>query len=373
MPTVVIIHAAEDTLPARALAEKLRPVQVSVVLEKQGAELQAALRNAQVALPMWSPRSVSQPALLDDVAAARGKTKVVHVTMQSAAVPEPFRGEANVNLTGWRGEDAFPTWVELIQMVAERAGVAPPPPPPPRPPSGFFQPGRQDAPQSAPEPQKPARAAQSPRPAPQPPRRAEPAPQAVRETAPAPMDEPRSGGGNLLLIGGGVVVAAALAVGGFFWFQSQSAQTAASAWEEVERNDPAALRAFIEGQPGAFREEAASALRELEERSFEAASDVDTIEAFEEFLASFPDSEHAIAARGRIAELEQAPQPPVATEDALPGDVAPGAEPPPGEPAPPATPPAPAAEPTPVDTGGGPAALTPPPSPDAAGAVPAPN
>ncbi|MBC7768331.1 MAG: toll/interleukin-1 receptor domain-containing protein, partial [Phycisphaerales bacterium] len=141
MPTVVIIHAAEDTLPARALAEKLRQAKLDVVLEKNGDELRSALSSAKVAIGLWSPRSTSQPELADHAVFAKGKTKLIHATMQSAPAPEPFRNENAVNLTGWRGEDDFAAWRDLAKMVTDKAGVAPLPPPVPKPPSGFFQPG----------------------------------------------------------------------------------------------------------------------------------------------------------------------------------------------------------------------------------------
>ncbi|HVK80856.1 MAG TPA: toll/interleukin-1 receptor domain-containing protein, partial [Verrucomicrobiae bacterium] len=171
----MIIHAAEDTLPARALAEKLRQAQLSVQIEKQGDELRDAVRNAAVTVALWSPRSSAQPALIDEVVAARGKSTIVHTSMQSAPAPEEFRGEPVVNLTGWRGEDDFPAWRELAQLVTSQAGVAPLAPPTQRPPSGFFQPGRQGesapapaprAQQSAPQPRA-AAAASPPRPQPQ--------------------------------------------------------------------------------------------------------------------------------------------------------------------------------------------------------------
>jgi len=59
MATVVVIHAAEDTLPARALAEKLRQAKLDVVLEKQpGDELRDAVKAAPVTIALWSPRSI---------------------------------------------------------------------------------------------------------------------------------------------------------------------------------------------------------------------------------------------------------------------------------------------------------------------------
>jgi hypothetical protein len=61
MATVVILHAAEDTLPARALAEKVRQAKLDVVLEKTGEEVREALKSGQVSIALWSPRSV-EPA-----------------------------------------------------------------------------------------------------------------------------------------------------------------------------------------------------------------------------------------------------------------------------------------------------------------------
>lgn len=307
MATVAIIHAADDALPARALAEKLRQARLTVVLEQQpGEELRNAVKSAQVTIALWSPRSNAQPQLADEVAFARGKSKVIHATMQNASPPDGFRGDKTVNLTGWRGEDDFPAWRELAKLVADKAGVAPLPPPAPRPPSGFFQPGAYnpnaaasaDARGPAPRPtqQRPqqaqsTRSASPPRPAPQ------------RENLQP--REPSSGGNRGLIIGAIVfVVVALLGAGGYyFWQQGQNAQTATSAWDSVDHNSADALRSFLSNDPGDHRADAERALAELEERSFEAASDSDTIEAFEGFLNDFPESQHALAARGRIAEL----------------------------------------------------------------------
>lgn len=113
------------------------------------------------------------------------------------------------------------------------------------------------------------------------------------------------------------IVVAALGGGGYWFMTQQSATTTSAAWDDVDRSDADALRAFISGDPGQYRDEAETALGELEERSFEAASDSDTIEAFEAFLNDFPDSEHATRARGRIAELRTM-TPATTEEGALP-------------------------------------------------------
>ena len=373
MPSVVIIHAGEDTLPARALAEKLRAANLTPILEQSNSDaLRNAIKTAPVTIALWSPRSVAQASLADETSFARGKSKVVHATMQNAAAPDAFRGDKTVNLTGWRGEDDFPAWRELAQWVTERAGVKPLPPPAPRPPSGFFQPGMAraaaGATAAAPTPTR-GRAAPQPQPAPQQARSAPrpapaPAPTQQRSQAPprqtsAPAESGGGGGrGMMIAIITFVVVAVAGGGGYYFWNQSQSSATT-TAWDGVAQNDADALRAFLAGDPGDYREEAQAALAALEERSYESASDNDTIEAFEAFLNDFPESEHAIAARGRIAELQSMPAVPVE------GEVDPNALPPTE-----ATPPD--ADLVPPDStaatpDGGPATLTPPaPTPDPA-------
>ena len=45
MASVAIIHAAEDALPARARAEKLRQGKLTVILEKHGDELRNAVES----------------------------------------------------------------------------------------------------------------------------------------------------------------------------------------------------------------------------------------------------------------------------------------------------------------------------------------
>lgn len=237
MTSVVIIHAGEDTLPARALAEKLRAAKLTPVLEQSSEALRGAVKSAAVTIALWSPRSVEQQALADDVNFARDKSKVLHACMQNAPLPEAFRGDKTVNLTGWRGEDDFPAWRELAKLVTDRAGVKPLPPPAPRPASGFFQPGivRAEAQVAQPAPRQANRPAQAPRasaPAsqrPAPPRSAPP-----RATTPPAVEREGGGGGRGMLIGAAAFVVVALVCGGGYWFwsQSQGAQATSAAWSK---------------------------------------------------------------------------------------------------------------------------------------------
>jgi hypothetical protein len=369
MASVVIIHAAEDALPARALAEKLRAANLQPVIElPPGDDLRAAVAKAAVTMALWSPRSTAQQVLLDEVSFARSRSQVVHARMQNTPTPSEFTGDASIDLTGWRGEDDFPAWRELAVLITQRAGVPPPPEPGPKGPAGFFTPGRSgeagEAPAArpaAPRQQQPPRAApppQAPRSAP-PPR---PAP-----AASAPYDDGIKKPFPLVP----VIIAAVLLVGGvggyFVWNSMQGSQSA-SAWDDVPRNDADALRDFISDGPGQYREEAERALAELEEQSFDAAREEDTIDSFENFLNEFPDSDHAMQARGRIAELRSLTPTEDTTTDVL-GDTTTATDPdllPPGaivgDTTQPGAPP--------VEEGPGPAPLAPLPDPTASEPTP---
>ncbi len=384
MATVAIIHAAEDTLPARALAEKLRQAKLTVLLEKPpGEDLRNAIKGAQVTIALWSPRAIAQPALAEDVAYARGKSKVIHALMQNAAVPEAFRGDKSVNLTGWRGEDDFQAWRDLAKAVTDKAGVAPMPPPAPRMASGFFQPGALNpaavaaaekrgpapgtpmaGPRLRPQPAaaQPSRPAQGSRPAPR--QAPPPPPRSAPRYDDAPAAEKSGGGGRgmLIAVAAFVVIAAVGGGGYYFWSQTQTAHTTSIAWDSIDRTSAASIRAFIANDPGDHRADAERALAELEERSFEAASDSDTIDALEGFLNDFPESTHALAARGRIAELRTlTPTPASATDSTTAPSTTSTTDPdllPPG--AAPSTTPAPDASSQTTSSSAPPADLTPP-------------
>ncbi|HVY84781.1 MAG TPA: TIR domain-containing protein [Caulobacterales bacterium] len=369
MASVVIVHAAEDTPPARALAEKLRQMGVQPIVEQAGDALRAAMQSANAMVALWSPRSSTSAELVDEVKFAKGVGPVIHARMQNAPTPADFSGDASIDLTGWRGEDGFPAWRALAAAVAEKAGVPFPPPAAPRQPSPFFQPGAPAAaPAAAPIMTRPAPAAQAPRPVPPPPPRPAPPPRTAFDD-----EEERRGGnsGRLALIGlVTFIVVAALGGGGYFaWSQMQGSQASATAWEHLDKSSPAQLRAFLQDNPGAYRDQAQGVLTELEQHRWAAARSADTVDALNAFITDFPHSDHALEARGRIAELQSAP--PATTT--IPDSLAPT----PTDPdlVPPGSTGAPATTTPPPSTSGGPVTLTPPPAeePQPAQPTPIPN
>ncbi|MES1156784.1 MAG: TIR domain-containing protein [Alphaproteobacteria bacterium] len=317
----MIIHAPEDTPPARALAEKLRQMGLQAVVEPTGESSRQAMRGAAAVVALWSPRSTASAAVMDDVRFARSLGPVLHARMQNSTAPMDFANEGSIDLTGWRGEDEFPAWRNLAKAVAERAGVSatPPQPQPRAAASPFFQPG-------APPPQATPRAAptaQPPRPVPPARPFTAPPPEAAPVDAPTPIpratqprntvldedQEPRSGGGRLAVIGlVTLIVLGALGAGGYFAYsQMQGSEASAAAWEHLDKTSPAALRAFLSDNPGALRDQAQGVLTDLEQHRWTQARTTDTIEVYNGFITDFPHSEHMLEARGRIAELQSAP------------------------------------------------------------------
>ncbi len=305
MSQVVILHTADDALPARALAEKLRQPDLAIVLEKPlGEEAREAVKAAQVAIVLWSPRSVGQTALAEDAEFARAHCKMIHAVMQNAQAPQQFLRERGVNLTGWRGEDDFPTWCQLAKFVTDAAGVAAPPQQQ-RPASGLFQ----QAGAAAPAP--------TPAAAPIAPGRDTPA-------SAAPTEPAARGGANIMVIAAIALVVIGLGGGAAVWLMSRAQPTAApsqSAWEDVDPTNARELRALLDANPE-LREQARRALAELEGPAFDAAMESQDLNQLEQFLADFPESSFKAEIRRLIDELKQeteaAPEAALATAEAEP-------------------------------------------------------
>jgi hypothetical protein len=324
MAGVVIIHALEDGAPAHALAEKLDALgyQASTDLFPHGGVLRERVEEADVVVALWSPRSTARPDLVGEAAYARGLGRLVHARMHNTPAPREFANDPQIDLTGWKGNDDFPGWLNLqaalegVMSAAyepQRARRQPAPAPPPR----VVDFGEPLAPPSQTYPSYPSSSyASAPRYDPPPPPRSE-SWRFERAYEPPRYEPPRynqpspSGGGSsaarLAVIGLlSFVVVAGVGFGAYQLVQGGRSNSAAeSTWATLDKSDPVALRAFINGQPGRYRNPAESALEELELAELNRAREADTVEAYRHFLAGFPDTRHSAEINGRIAMLRQ--------------------------------------------------------------------
>ena len=108
---------------------------------------------------------------------------------------------------------------------------------------------------------------------------------------------------------------------GFFAYsQMQGSQAESTAWDHLDKNDPSALRVFLDHTgSGDLHDRAQVALTNLEQQRWTQARTADTIEAYNGFITYFPHSEHMLEARGRIAELQSAPSTTTTAIDPLTG------------------------------------------------------
>jgi len=101
------------------------------------------------------------------------------------------------------------------------------------------------------------------------------------------------------------VVVGGLGFGGvYFWRQMQNERSERAAWEAVPA-DSSAIRRFLAADPGEYRDEAQDALAQLEAQRSRQANEANTVEALQQYLGEFPDGVHSLAARGRLAELQE--------------------------------------------------------------------
>ncbi|MBI1187422.1 MAG: TIR domain-containing protein [Alphaproteobacteria bacterium] len=394
MAGVVIIHAQQDSAPAHALATKLRALGHETATDLTPRLMRGAMGGAEVAVALWSPRSAGNADLVAEARHARGAGKLIHARMHNTPAPELFRGDPSIDLTGWRGDDAFAGWLNLKAAIegvllaaqenedaaraAEEAAAfdafgdyEPEPPPPP--PAPHYAPPRRPAPEPAPAyvepeiaPDDPAhseaasdwaaleRAAdasdvgrarrteyeptsdEGPRFSaygegrsgyePRPPRRYDNDYEA-RQSG----EEKSRGGSSMRLAIVGVVtflVVAGIGIGGYSMIQSGRTSAAAEAgWSGLDKSDPLALRAFLDGEPGKYRQPAEAALEGLEIDYLGRARETDTVQAYQSFLASFPETRHSAEISGRMAMLRQRERdlglaPPLLEEEKTPEETA---------------------------------------------------
>lgn len=366
MTDVLIVCASEDTAAAQFLCDRLAGAGYVAGVALGDATV-APERTAALAV-LWSPRSAARTDLLRLGQVALAEGRLISLGMENMRPETALGQEPWIDLTGWTGREDFPAWRTLVAEVSRRVGqfavpgpppVAPPPPAMPAapPPAPLPAPSMSTAPPLAPVlptdmppaiPAAPVITAPPLTPPPVPPAALSDLPAGAPAatytpppaspppyTPPPPSYGPAAApaGGLLARVPASAILVGALAfvmlliagVAGFYWVRDQNAaRDMRAGFERLDREDPAALRAFIEENPRSRQvADARAALETLERRRFEEASASNDQAKLRAFLSAFPNSTRRQEAMNRISEIQALEAAAAASRAQLPGQLPP--------------------------------------------------
>ena len=131
MAAIFLSYAHEDKSRAARVAQALEAAGHKVWWDRHigagsrfGVEIDAALREAELVVVLWSKSSIDSPWVHDEAAAGRDSGRLVPVLIDRVEPPLGFRQYQSIELTGgWRSIRAL---TPLIDAVAKRAGAPTP-------------------------------------------------------------------------------------------------------------------------------------------------------------------------------------------------------------------------------------------------------
>ena len=108
MASIFLSYAREDTPKAKRLAETLEAAGHRVWWDGRidagtvfAAEIESALRDADLVVVLWSGASAKSPWVLDEAAAGRDRGLLVPVLLEDVAPPMGFRQYQAIDLSNW--------------------------------------------------------------------------------------------------------------------------------------------------------------------------------------------------------------------------------------------------------------------------------
>ncbi|MBS0386373.1 MAG: toll/interleukin-1 receptor domain-containing protein, partial [Proteobacteria bacterium] len=124
MATVFISYKREDAGRARVIVEGLRAENLQVWWDQgvgAGAawrrEIQRALSEAGVVVPLWSETSVNSDWVLEEAEYGKSKGILCPAIIDEVSPPIGFGGIQAANLAGWDGDRRDPAWHHFVQSI----------------------------------------------------------------------------------------------------------------------------------------------------------------------------------------------------------------------------------------------------------------
>lgn len=129
MASVFLSYAREDAAKAKALAKCLERAGHSVWWDRHihggseyAGEIEAALREAEVVVVLWSETSIHSAWVRDEAAEGRDSGRLVPLLLDDSAPPLGFRQLQTIPVAGWSGRGNPPHAQEIVAAVAARSG-----------------------------------------------------------------------------------------------------------------------------------------------------------------------------------------------------------------------------------------------------------
>lgn len=128
--SVFISYASADRELAAVMVQALESIKLQVWWDRDlepgeiyPRKIQEALEQADVAVVLWTPRSVASNWVLAEAELARSKNKLVPVLTERTDIPLPFNVMETVDFTTWRGDADATSFKRLAQRLGASVTV----------------------------------------------------------------------------------------------------------------------------------------------------------------------------------------------------------------------------------------------------------
>ncbi|HEV7158226.1 MAG TPA: TIR domain-containing protein [Caulobacteraceae bacterium] len=129
MSDVFISYARSTADQAQAVANALRALGYDVWRDDQlpahrayGEVIEERLTAAKAVVVIWSAEAAKSQWVFSEANRAREDGKLVQLTVDGARLPMPFDSIQCVDMAGWSGEAASPSWRKVVASVADLIG-----------------------------------------------------------------------------------------------------------------------------------------------------------------------------------------------------------------------------------------------------------
>ena len=133
LASIFLSYARDDAAKARRLAETLEAAGHIVWWDQRidagsafSAEIERALRDADLVVVLWSRASAKSPWVQDEAAAGRDRGRLVPVLLEEVAPPLGFRQYQAIDLSAWTGRGTARGLKPLLDAIERRATAGEP-------------------------------------------------------------------------------------------------------------------------------------------------------------------------------------------------------------------------------------------------------